>query len=271
MLARSQITKSFLNRQVLFSLTSVSKFSSTSSAYAKKSDSDITRIPLKHLGVMAPYYIPPPIFSSPFSLWHKLVLRRWGQFFYNTYSIYKFKSDTGKAPKFEAWKDQAIAIFIKTNKAFAEKKTQLLIDETVGVQTFNSLRERSETIPKHTKLEWELVKIEENPKVVSFNALPDPNGVTGMIQFVMKLRSTQRVTVKSVGSEPTSTERTSTDYLVYSLDPYSDEMCLVGSLFECDHLRPIQPDLESVSNYKQMVAFQKECADIFREKPKSNN
>lgn len=233
----------------------------------KKKQGDISQIPIKHLGVLAPYYIPPPIFSSPITLWHKLVLRRMGQFVFNTYSVYKFKTETGRQVAFNHWKDNAIDLFVRVNKAFANKNLNS-VKNSVGVHTLNVLQERIESLPKKSKIAWELVKIEQNPKIVSFNALPDNNGITAIIQFVMKLQTRQKVTISNKqesNNEPVVQERSNTDYLVYTLDPISDEMCLVGTLFESDHLRQIQPDMD-VANFKQMMDFQKEAADIFRQK-----
>lgn len=252
-------------RRVPFGSSQVRAISlSTPMAKKAKQGGDISQIPIKHLGVLAPYYIPPPVFKSPVLLWHKLVFRRMGQFLFNTYSVYKFKNETGRQVHFNQWKDDAIDIFVRTNRAFSAQNLAP-VQNVVGVAAFNSLQDRLASVPKHTKLQWELLQIEENPKVVSFNALPDNNGVTAIIQFVMKLKTRQQVTVTTRGEQPLVTDRVSTDYLVYTLDPFLDELCLVGSLFECDHLRPIQPEMD-VTNYKEMMEFQKKALDIFRQK-----
>lgn len=242
----------------------------------KKEVADISQIPIKMLSVMADFYIPPRLSTCPIKSWPRLIARRLGVFVVNTYSVVKFKRETNSTLQFNKWKDQAIDMFVKTNKVFAagcSKRPQLResyirgqLEDVAGVDAIAALSLRAKTFPADALLDWELVSIVGNPKVVSFNSLPDAYDNTAYVQFVMKLQSKQRLTITQNG-EPKVNERTVTDYLVYTFNPWSDQMVLVGTLFELDHLRGVSPS-DNFTNPKFMIAFGKNSADIYRENPR---
>jgi len=246
--------------------------------YAKKpaQTGDITQVPVKNIGVMADFYIPPKFLSCPVTSWHKLIFRRLGLFVVNTYSIVKFKRETTSGLHFNEWKDNAIDLYVKTNKIFAAAcckkpseraaylKSQL--EDISGVEVIKSLVERAGSFPQNSKLKWELDSVVGNPKVVSFNALPDANNNTAYVQFVMKVTTKQNVTV-TLTQNTQESEKAVTDYLVYSFDPWTKQMYLVGTLFESDHIRKVTPD-DNFTNPKYMLAFSKSCGDIYRSNPK---
>lgn len=244
---------------------------------SKNSVADISQIPIKSIGTIADFYVPPPIFSSPVSSWHKLVFRRLGMFAVNTYSIVKFRNETKTKLKFNDWKEQAMEKFVKTNKIFAaacnlpqSKRPEYLtlqLEDNSGTLVSKRLIQRARSFPANGKLTWDLVSIEKNPKVISFTVLPDSNNVTAYVQFVMKVTTKQKVSYTN-GKDTQESERTVTDNLVYTLNPFSDEVVLVGSIFESDHLRNIQPEL-SFKDTKLMQEFQNQTADIFRSNPKA--
>ncbi|ODV79270.1 uncharacterized protein CANTADRAFT_26247, partial [Suhomyces tanzawaensis NRRL Y-17324] len=237
---------------------------------------DISQVPLNFIGVMADFYIPPRFRDCPPSSWHKLIFRRLGAFVVNTYSIIKYRRETGLKLHFNEWKDNAIDLFVKTNKIFAsgcskrfaerEQYLKKQLGQVSCVEVTNSLVSRAKTFPTDSKLQWELLSLESNPKVVSFNVLPDANEITMYIQFVLKARTKQKVIIER-GGESQETVRTVQDYLVYTLNPYTGEMYLAGTLFESDHIRKVTPD-EKFTNVKYMMAFTKASGDIYRENPK---
>lgn len=245
----------------------VRSYAATTKKKKLQQQMDITQIPLNRIPVLGDYYVPPKVFAGPVRQWHRLVGRRLTQFFLNTYNVYKFKTETSLKPKFDSWKDRAIDLFVHTNKAFAAGNVNAAKD-FLGYEALNTLKTRAESLPKLTKLQWDLVKIVENPKVVVFTAIPDTEGVTARVQFVMKLVTDQKVTVTTrtaTGLEPNTTTRTVTDYLVYSLDPFSEEMMLVGSVDVADFTRLVMPEMD-VTDVQAMKAFQMKTSDIFRPK-----
>lgn len=243
----------------------------------KQKAPDITMVPIKAVGVLADFYVPPKFSNSPITSWPKLLLRRIGAFGLNTFSVSKFKSDTKLKLRFNDWKELAVDKYVKTNKIFAaacslpraqrQSYLQSQLDGIAGIEVLKSLSARAATFPARSKLEWHLKKIEGNPKLVSFTPIPDSNDISSVIQFVVKVQTRQEMVV-SGDAEPKLSERLVTDYIVLTLNPYTDEMVLVGTLFESDHVRGVKPELE-MENVRALENYQKLCADIYRAAPKN--
>lgn len=241
----------------------------------KRTVADISQVPIKNIGVIADFYIPPNIFKGPIKSWPKLLLRKIGVIAINTVSIAKYKKETKLNLAFNDWKELAMEKFVHTNKIFAaacskpvsQRKAYLdaQLEDVAGAQVVKSLNNRAESFPPGTKLSWELISIESNPKVVSFSALPDAEDMTAYIQFVMKVKTKQKLTISS-GKDSSSTERIVSDNLVYTLNPYSDELVLAGTVFDSNYVRGLQPEL-NFNNAQVMTAYQNKCADIYRAPP----
>lgn len=265
-------SRSFLN--VPFSRTLATNVEKTKKK--AQQTGDITQVPVQNIGVMADFYIPPKFSVSPLSSWPKLVWRRLGLFVVNTYSITKYKRETKLKLKFNDWKETGMEQFVRVNKVFAaacnkrlgERKDYISkqLSNDAGVEVIKSLIERSESFPKDSKIQWELVNIVNNQKIVSFNALPDANNLTVYVQFIMKIKTKQKVAVTQ-NNETKVSERIVEDNLVYTLDPFNDDLKLVGSLFDSDHIRKVQPDSSTI-NPKTMMVFSKICSDLYRSNPK---
>ncbi|CAN3363222.1 inner membrane mitoribosome receptor Mba1p, mitochondrial [Diutina catenulata] len=242
----------------------------------KEQGGDISMVPISSIGVMADFYVPPPLKKCPATSWHKLVGRRLIQFAVNTYSIAKYKRETKLKLEFNQWKETGMEQFVRVNKVFAaacnkrpQERDQYLtqqLDGAAGTEVINALKARAATFPAGTKISWDLVSVESNPKVISFNALPDHNNLTAFVQFIMQVTTKQKVTISNASGN-TETETVAKDNLVYTLDPFAEEQRLVGTLFESDHLRKVQPD-GTLINPKTMLAFTKKCADIYRANPR---
>lgn len=242
----------------------------------KEAKGDISQVPVENIGVMADFYIPPRFTNSPIQSWPRLVWRRLGMFVVNTYSITKYKRETKLKLKFNDWKETGMEEFVRVNKVFAASCNKRFVErkeyiskqlrDVAGIEVIKSLTERAESFPNGSKIQWELVNIENNPKIVSFNALPDANNLTVYVQFIMKIKTKQKVTVTQ-NNEDKINERIVEDYLVYTLDPFADDVKLVGKLFESDHIRKVQPDASTI-NAKVMLAFSKVSADLYRSNPK---
>lgn len=238
----------------------------------KAATADISRVPIKNIGVIADFYVPPRILGGPVKLWPRLLLRRLGVFAVNTYSIVRYKRETGLKLHFDDWKEKAMEKFVHTNKIFAagcnrpvserEQYLKTQLEDVAGTAVVKKLTERALSFPPGGKISWELVSVETNPKVVSFTALPDGNDIATYVQLILQVTTKQKVSV-SAGEKSTDTERTVTDNLVYTLNPFTNEVVLVGTLFEASYERGIQPEL-NFNNSQVMVAFQNQCADIYR-------
>lgn len=259
-----------------FSRLSVRGYSTEKPKMKKQKIPDVSLVPLKAIGVLADFYIPPKLLNCPVSSWHKLILRRIGAFGLNTFSISKFKSDTKLKLRFNDWKELAVDKYVKTNKIFAaacslpraqrQSYLQSQLDSIAGIEVVKSLAARALTFPVRSKLEWNLKNIEGNPKLVSFTPIPDSNDVSTIVQFVVKVQTRQEMVISGDSQEPKKTERLVTDYIVLTLNPYTDEMAFVGTMFESDHIRGVKPELE-MENVRALESYQKICADIYRAAP----
>lgn len=256
----------------------VSAYSTTQPKKKKKKSNtpDISMVPVKAIGVLADFYCPPRLFSSPITSWHKLIIRKIGAFGINTFSVSKFKTDTKLKLKFNDWKELAVEKYVRTNKIFAaacslpknqrHSYLQTQLDGIAGVEVIDSLSARANTFPAGLKLEWNLKNVETNPKLVSFTPIPDSNDVTAMLQFVIQIRTRQEMVVSGGSTEPKRSERLVTDYIVLTMNPFTEEMAFVGTLFESDHIRGVKPELD-MENRNALERFQKLCADIYRAAP----
>ncbi|KAG7664736.1 uncharacterized protein J8A68_001761 [[Candida] subhashii] len=277
-------SSSHINRHILPSSTIINPIRT----YAKKKKdgavADISQIPLSYLGVMADFYVPPKLTDHPISKWPRLLLRRLGMFAYNTYNIVKFKQESGISLQFNKWKDDSIETFVKVNKTFSnacnlplerknrEKFIFSKLQHNVGQSTMQALCQRVTSFPEGSHIKWELVEIIGNPKVVSFNVIPDSNNILVYVQFIMKLHTKQKVAISriasggEVGKDVQVKETESIDYLVFSLNPTTDEIYLAGKVFESDGDRKIQPDAITMTP-KKMKELTTLFGDIYRNDP----
>lgn len=259
---------------VASSLAPRARFYSTEKA--DKQAVDLAKIPIKAIGVLGDFYVPPRFLSCPVTSWPKLLLRRIGAFGTNTFAVTKYKTDTKLKLHFNEWKELAVDKYVKTNKIFAAACSlpraqrasylQTQLDGIAGMEVVNSLAKRVATFPAGLKLQWNLLGVESNPRLVSFIPIPDSSDVTFLVQFTVQVKTKQEMVVTGVGADDQRTEKVVTDYIVMTLNPYTDEMAFVGTLFESDHIRGVKPELDFLAR-GVMDRFQKECADIYRAAP----
>ncbi|PVH17463.1 uncharacterized protein CXQ87_000349 [Candidozyma duobushaemuli] len=245
-------------------------------SYAK--NPDITKMPLNVFGCLADYYVPPRFLDCPITSWPRLVARRMTAFAFNTIGVVRYKKDTNLKLHFNDWKERTIENYVKTNKVFAKacsarkdlrhKYIHEQLADVAGKHVVDALCSRASSFPSGAKLTWKLVKVVENPKVVSFNPLPNHDDITVFIQLVTKVKTKQQMTVETSEGDVQTTERLVTDYLVSTIDPFSEEQLLVGSIFESDHIRKVQPEFNP-EDLEQATAFQNRAADLYREPPKA--
>lgn len=275
---QSSLPKSFISSQISIRSNSSSSTPDNDNVKRKKAGMDISKVPLPYIGVMSDFYVPPKLTTCPITSWPKLITRRIMLFALNTYNIVKFKREIGVPLEFNAWKDKGIENYVRANKVFAQAcsepqlkaKASLLrrkLDHSCGKHLIESLSARSLSFPEDSKLNWELKSIQNNPKVVLFNVIPDADGIACFVQFILKLKTNQKISIvkdqKVVKEQESSVE----DYLVYSMNPISKELLLVGKLFESDHIRGLKPEMD-VFDQKLMQRFLKTSSDIYRTDPK---
>ncbi|KAI5961010.1 uncharacterized protein KGF55_004277 [Candida pseudojiufengensis] len=249
---------------------------------------NIAQVPISYIGVMSDLYVPPSLIKYSPLKWPKLILRRIMVFAFNTYNVIKFKREIGQPLNFNKWKDQSIENYIKTNKIFAQsctKSTALTnsekksleiskflnskLDQCCGKHLIEILTKRSENFKiLNGKINWELVSIDSNPKITMFNVIPDQDGIGCYVQYIMNLKTTQKLTItnKSNNEIIQENETKVNDYLVYTMNPFNDKILLVGKLFESDSERGLKPELD-VFNPSEMQKFVLKSADIYREDP----
>lgn len=279
MLGIKSIYRGFLRPSVHSSLTPATRAAIFTRTYAqkKRSQIDISKVPIKHIGCLAEFYVPPQLKNCPTSSWHRLLLRRFYNFALNTANVARYRFATKNKVYFNDWKEKTVENYVKTNKAFAAAcstrklaRDRFIKDQlsgAAGTAVIESLIRRSLTFPADAEVKWKLLDILENPKVVTFTSIPDESGVPVFIQLVTKVKTKQEMTVSTGKGEPTKTERLITDYLVSTIDPNTNEVVLVGSLFESDHIRKVQPEVSN--NHAAMEELQRTSADIYRDPPKS--
>ncbi|KAI5950450.1 hypothetical protein KGF57_004319 [Candida theae] len=250
----------------------------------KKKSMNIANVPLAYIGVMSDLYIPPRLLKySPLS-WPKLMLRRLLTFAFNTYNVIKYKREIAQPLQFNEWKDKAIENYVKTNKIFAQacnnftstasssrdvsKFINLKLNQCCGKHLIDVLNLRAANFQPNYKISWDLKSIDANPKISMFSVIPDQDGIGCFVQFIMKLKTTQQVTVtERVGGKLVQdVESQSTDYLVYSMNPFNGQILLVGKLFESDDKRGLKPELDAFDAHA-MQKFVLKAADIYRDGP----
>ncbi|WPK23032.1 hypothetical protein PUMCH_000256 [Australozyma saopauloensis] len=265
-----------INLQPALSLPQASRLA-FARTYAKGSDEvDIINIPLKSMGVLTDFYVPPKLSTVPIKAWPRVILRSIGSFGLSTYFVGKFKNDTKLKLKLVDWKELALERYVKTNKIFAaacsqspgqrRSYIQTQLDGIVSTEVKNSLAGRASSFPQGARLEWNLKKIEKEPLVKIFQIIPDKDEVVAFLQLIIKLETRQEMVVHGENVETKRTERLVTDYVVMTLNPYTDEMIFAGTIFAAGPYQKLRPQLDG-SDMRALFKFQRICADIYRSPP----
>lgn len=224
---------------------------------------------INKVGVPHDPYIPVSYNNLPLSrpglalraLWNRVKL-----FCFNWVQVYQFKSGMGKGykPEFVSWKNKAITEFVKVNKAFSERKIENIRPD-VSEFVYFQLGKRQAALP-NALIQWELVKFNSSPKLLSFNAFPHEDGSTLLCQIIYRFDTKQKWIVKKRGdADFTESERDMVEYLAFNVDPYNNDVVLAGSVFEA----PLERKLESkvVSSQKRALEYMNTNGDIYRTEP----
>ena len=193
-------------------------------------------------------------------------IRRVYNFGLNTINVGLFRYQSGMKPNFLLWKNKAIELYIKVNTAFAEKKVNSVKDCT-SIWVDEALQARVKSLPKNILLEWELLKFNEVPKIVSVQPMMIPGRPLEHIQLVYRFNTRQRLIKIDKCTEMTDTvERDVIDYISFFCDATTNEMYIMGSLFESKPEGKLPKKTYSDDN-KEAIRKMRICGDLYRVEP----
>ncbi|GAV52004.1 hypothetical protein ZYGR_0AF04760 [Zygosaccharomyces rouxii] len=240
----------------------------------EKSNSKANKTPVdfnaRHLGVSTEVYVPPSlgnlpsVFSHPIVVFNALI-RRIYTLGLNTVQVGIFRYQSGFKPNFLLWKNKAIQNYVNVNTAFAQKKVSN-VKSQISLWVEEALEARSKQLPKHMQLEWQLVKFNEIPKVVSVQAMMIPGRPLEHIQLIYRFNTKQRlIKLNKKSGKADKLDRDVVDYLVYLCDASTNNLVLMGSVFES---RP-ESKLPKTFEDSTQAAIQrmKVSGDLFRLPP----
>ena len=221
----------------------------------------------RYLGVTSRLYIPtsyrnlPNIFTNPISMFNSLI-RRCYIFGFNTFKIALFRFQTGSTPKFLLWKNKAIELYIQINKAFANRNVKG-VSSNMSLWVEDALMNRVSKLPSNLTLDWQVLKFNNVPKLVSIEPIMMPGKPLEHIQLVYKFDTKQELIKFDTNTQKAEKQvRDIVDYMVFLCDATSDDVILIGSVFESkpnDKL-PKNSDIDK----KQVIKNMRENGDIFR-------
>ena len=233
----------------------------------KKKNDAASNFNPRYLGVTARIYVPtsyvnlPSVFRDPLAVFNSLV-RRCYSLGFNTFKVALFRFQTGTTPKFLLWKNKAIELYIKVNKAFANRNVKAVSSET-SIWVEEALARRAAQLPRNLTLDWQIIKFNEVPKLVSIEPIMMPGKPLEHIQLVYKFSTKQELIKFDQNTQKTEKQlRDIVDYMVFLCDATTDEVILIGSVFESkpnDKL-PKSTDVDR----KQVVKNMRLNGDIFR-------
>lgn len=182
-----------------------------------------------------------------------------------TYKIGIFRLQTQIKPNFVAWRNKAIECYVQVNQSFSKGNIDSLKDN-MSIWVAQALNDRIKTIPKTMKMDWEIVQFNEIPKLVSLEPIMLPGQPLQYIQLVYKFNTKQRLIIVDGLDKQNKQVKDIIDYMVFLVDVATNEVKLVGSVFENkpgERFTKINPKESKQIVLKRM----KECGDIFRLPP----
>ncbi|KAM3162942.1 Mitochondrial ribosome receptor [Lachancea thermotolerans] len=225
----------------------------------------------RHLGIATDIYIPPSFKSLPNFFTHPIVfsnalIRRIYTFGLNTVQVALFRYQSGFRPNFLLWKNNAIDSYVQANKAFAARKVSS-IKPRVSLWVEEALTARAKQLPKDFELDWQLVKFYETPKLVSVQAMMIPGRPLEHIQLIYKFNTKQRlIKLNKRTNETESMNRDVLDYVAFLCDASTDDLILMGSVFESKPTDKLPKNYED--NMQTAIQKMKESGDLYRVKDK---
>ncbi|AQZ13108.1 MBA1 (YBR185C) [Zygosaccharomyces parabailii] len=234
---------------------------------ASKNNSSPTDFNARHLGVSSEIYVPPSfknlpsIFSHPIVVFNALI-RRIYTMGLNTVQVGIFRYQSGLKPNFLLWKNKAIENYVNVNSAFAQHRIAT-VKSQISMWVEEALEARSKQLPKHIQLEWQLVKFNRIPKVVCVQAMMIPGRPLEHIQLVYKFDTKQRlIKLNKKSGQVDKVDRDVVDYLVFLCDASTNDLTLMGSVFESQPASKLPKTYED--NTQAAIQRMKVCGDLFR-------
>lgn len=242
--------------------------------YASTDKKNQPKIQLQHLGVSVDLYVHPQKsnlpswFTSPRQRFRG-VMRRAGAFFQNTVMIAQFRLRSKISPRFQEWREIAKTEYQNANKAFVRNNLDSMKDR-MSVWVYESLKNRRESIPADTQLDWRLIKFNSTPKVMCIQPMMLPDTPLRHIMIVYRLDTHQRLAKIAPGeTEASKIDRNVVDYMafIYDASKQPSEAIIAGSVFETPLTAPRPNPASSDQSEKMMFLSMKEKGDIFRSPP----
>ncbi|SCV03056.1 LAME_0H07360g1_1 [Lachancea meyersii CBS 8951] len=251
----------------LSNTTQLRQTSSTNDKNGAKKDSKMTNFNPRHLGISAEVYIPPSYGNLPSFFKHPIVfsnalIRRIYTFGLNTVQVALFRYQSGLKPNFLLWKNNAIETYVQVNKAFAARNLGS-VKPQVSLWVDEALTARAKQLPKNFELDWQLLKFRNVPKLVSVQVMMVPGHPLEHIQLIYKFETNQRlIKLNKTTHQTERLDRDVTDYVAFLCDASSDELTLMGSVFESDPSAKLPKNYEE--NMQTAIQRMKTSGDIYR-------
>ncbi|PTN17887.1 Mba1p [Saccharomyces cerevisiae] len=257
------------NKRRLFSTSRLilNKESETTKKKDKSKQQDFNP---RHLGVAAEIFIPsayknlPNVFAHPLIVANALI-RRLYTFGLNSVQVALFRFQSGIKPSFLLWKNKAIETYINVNTSFAHKNLSD-IKGLVSLWVQEALEARSRQLPGNATLDWQLIKFNAVPKLVSVQPIMIPGMPLEHLQLVYKFDTKQRLIKVNQQTKKTETlDRDVVDYIAFLCDATTNDMILMGSLFESKPNDKLPKSYED--DAKVVIHRMKVNGDIYRLPP----
>ncbi|CAH00115.1 Mba1p [Kluyveromyces lactis] len=224
----------------------------------------------RHMGVANQVYIAPskknmpnPI-TSPVAYFNVLV-RKIYTLGMNTIQVALFRYQSGLKPNFLLWKNKAIETYVQVNEAFAKRELDT-IKPQVSIWVDEALTARAKQIPSNITLDWELIKFNEVPKLVSTQAMMIPGRPVELIQLIYKFDTKQRlIKFDKKKSKTDKLDRDVIDYIAFLCDASTNDILLTGSVFESAPDAKLPKDSETSNQI--VIERMKVNGDLFRVQP----
>ncbi|SCU94860.1 LANO_0E08438g1_1 [Lachancea nothofagi CBS 11611] len=266
--ARLSIPRGSLNftRSVSRSTPLWQQMSGNDSTGSKK-NSKPTDFNPRHLGISADVYIPPSFKNLPSAFSHPIVfsnavIRRIYTFGLNTVQVALFRYQSGLKPNFLLWKNRAIETYVGVNKAFAARQLDS-VKPQMSLWVDEALTARAKQLPKNVELDWQLLKFHKVPKLVSVQVMMIPGRPLEHIQLIYKFETKQRLIKLNKNTHETNKlDRDVTDYVAFLCDASTNELILIGSVFESEPTAKLPKNYED--NMQTAIQRMKTSGDLYR-------
>lgn len=221
------------------------------------------------VGLPMRFYIPPSFKNYPNVFLHpihcfKLLLRRLYNFGRMTAGIAIFRMRGSFKPKFLLWKNEAVDVYVKVNKAFAQRKLKNS-DALLSMWSRGPLLKRQNMLPKTHHYSWKLKRLLSPPKLEVFAPFSSPDEPMSLVILVYRFRTEEElISVEDRTGSKSATTTTVDAHLGFALDIRTDEMRLIGSTFESG----INDLVDTSQNQLKMGTMMLVHGDIFRKDDK---